>query len=579
MGVNHDEVRRILSALLPALGGFLLVCGGVAAASTVRAPIEAGLVASLTDENRLYLEAIPRRGEGLLRLSRRLCGNTDAAQAVAGANHGVRQLKAGVRYRVPFSLLLPEYQLRVVQALFPEDRGVTDGWRHRGSLAEAAPPPTLWRIAEWFTGDGRNYETIREHNHLADEALSSGQSVVVPTALLRPVFRHLLPPEDSPLEFGTDAQGEYAIYRLQRGEALYSSVVVRFTGRVYAEDVNSLAADIAKRNHIADVTDIPVSYPVKIPLEMLLAELLPAGHPRRQAYDESLEASGQYTNRVRSSSLGDITVVLDAGHGGRDVGASVGSVWESVYVYDIMVRIKRELESRTSARVVATTRDGSQFTVDARDVLPFSRGHRVLTTPDYPITDSVVGVHLRWYLSNSVYRQAVARTSDPEKVVFISVHADSLHPSLRGAMVYIPGARWRGGSYGKQGAVYASRREYKEGPRVSISKQDLARSEGLSRQLAQDVLGAMAREGLAIHDFKPIREKITRGRRSFVPAVLRYNRTPAEILLEVSNLANTQDRRLLQTQDYRQRVAESVVSGILSYYDTAEATTHVSTAG
>jgi N-acetylmuramoyl-L-alanine amidase len=203
----------------------------------------------------------------------------------------------------------------------------------------------------------------------------------------------------------------------------------------------------------------------------------------------------------------------------------------------------------------------------------------VLTTPDYPITDSVVGVHLRWYLSNSVYRQAVARTSDPEKVVFISVHADSLHPSLRGAMVYIPGARWRGGSYGKQGAVYASRREYKEGPRVSISKQDLARSEGLSRQLAQDVLGAMAREGLAIHDFKPIREKITRGRRSFVPAVLRYNRTPAEILLEVSNLANTQDRRLLQTQDYRQRVAESVVSGILSYYDTAEATTHVSTAG
>src|SRR5256885_11217725 len=37
-----------------------------------------------------------------------------------------------------------------------------------------------------------------------------------------------------------------------------------------------------------------------------------------------------------------------------------------------------------------------------------------------------------------------------EKVVFLSIHADSLHPSLRGAMIYIPGERYVQGSYEKR---------------------------------------------------------------------------------------------------------------------------------
>jgi N-acetylmuramoyl-L-alanine amidase len=589
MTANRDEVRRIFSCLMPVLVGIFVLAPAVLAATTVRQPIERGMVAALDSKNRLYLEATPRRGEGAIHLARRLCGDSSYARDVRDANGGVRQLKLGVRYRVPFAILLPKYQRKVVEAMFERDRALADGWSHSGSAARGAPPSTLWRIAEWFTGDGRNYPAIRDFNRLSDEMLTPGQTIVVPAELLTATFREQLPPAvetasstgpgDSPLEYGSDDRGEYAIYRLQRGEALYSSVVVRFTGRVFAADVNALAAQIAERSGIPDVTDIPVAFPVKIPLDMLLAENLPVGHPRREEYDQNRAASGQFSNQVQAKYLEDITIVLDAGHGGKDVGASVGGVWESIYAYDIMVRVKTLLEETTAARVVATTRDGAHFTVQPRDELPFSRAHRVLTTPNYVITDSVVGVHLRWYLANSVYRQAVERTGDPEKVIFISVHADSLHPSLRGAMVYIPGARWRGGSYGKSGNVYASRREYKEGPRVSISKRDLVKSEGLSRELAQDVLGALRGAGVAIHDFKPVRDKITRGRRSYVPAVLRYNRTPAEILLEVCNLANAADRRLLQTQAFRQTVAEAVVQGILSYYGTSEAAARVTTAG
>ncbi len=64
--------------------------------------------------------------------------------------------------------------------------------------------------------------------------------------------------------------GEYAVYRLQRGEALYSAVVVRFTGQLLAVQVNETAMEIAARSGIDDVTDISVGYPVKIPLDLLL---------------------------------------------------------------------------------------------------------------------------------------------------------------------------------------------------------------------------------------------------------------------------------------------------------------------
>jgi N-acetylmuramoyl-L-alanine amidase len=133
-------------------------------------------------------------------------------------------------------------------------------------------------------------------------------------------------------------------------------------------------------------------------------------------------------------------------------------------------------------------------------------------------------------------------------------------------MVYVPGAAYRGGSYGKSGTVYTSRQEFREAPRVSFSSADLRRSEGLSRELGDRLLAAFRAKGLLVHEFKPIREKIIRGRRTYVPAVLRYNSVLSQALLEVCNLANSEDLRLIQTQTFRQSVAEAIVEAVLAYY-------------
>jgi N-acetylmuramoyl-L-alanine amidase len=537
------------------------------AVRTVRTTLEDGVVGALGEDG-IFLESVPKRGEGLAAFTRRLCGDSKLAPQVLEANGGGKELQAGMRYRFPFEILSNEWQLRLIRTLFPDDKGEADGWRHQVRGLGPLQKEGLWQLSLWFTGTGENFRAIREYNEVKDDDVPRGAVVTIPSELLRPAFRAALPVAEKPfhLDYGKDKDGEYAIYRLRPHEALYSSVVVRFTGRVYANDVNSLAAQIAHRNGIADVTDIPIGYRVKIPFDLLQPEFLPEGHPRRVEYEASLRASAQFSNQVKARGLEGITIILDPGHGGLDSGATMAGVWESLYVYDIVLRIKNLLETHTAARVRVTTRDGDEWRIPDVDVLPFSRRHSVLTTPPYPIEDAKIGVNLRWYLANSVFRRAVQEAGDPQKVVFLSIHADSLHPSLRGAMAYIPAANMVGESFGKAGPAYALRKEVQESPRVSFPREKRVESEGLSRELAKQVIASITGLGLPVHPFSPVRDKIIRDRSVWVPAVLRYNCVPAKMLLEICNLNNEQDRKLLQTRSYRQRISEAVAQGLLAYY-------------
>ena len=537
-------------------------------------------VAVMTGNGKIHIEAKPRANEGLLAFAKRLCGNSKHSSALSRANGGVRRLKRGVRYRVPFDLLPKGSQQAAIRALLPKDQATADGWKHRvSSSSRGREAESLWSIAEWFTGAGENHRVLRQANSLTSNVIRPGQVILVPRRILAKPFTGMLPApaprtaairsstEATPFaSYGSDDQGEYASYRLRAGEALYSSVVMRFTGSLHAADVNELVREIKQRNEIGNVRDLPVGYEVKIPLDLLSARYLPPDHPRRVEWEAQRAAGEQIENEVLALDLDGVTVVLDAGHGGRDIGAPVGDLWESNYVYDIMLRTKKLLESRTAATVVPTTREGSTFRVADADVLPQSRGHAVLTNPPYRIDNAAVATNFRWYLANWVYQQRRKAGVERGQVIFISIHADSLHHSLRGAMVYIPGLVGITNNYGKTGAPYTSRREVRAEPRVSFTRNERTTSKGLSRDLAEHVLASFRDSDLAIHHNGPVRDRIVRRRRAYVPAQLRFNRVPAKILLEVCNLGNEQDRRLMKTRAYRQRVAEAIVGGVLSYY-------------
>ena len=206
--------------------------------------------------------------------------------------------------------------------------------------------------------------------------------------------------------------------------------------------------------------------------------------------------------------------------------------------------------------------------VSDRDGLRNRRTQLLLTDPAYALTDPTVGVNLRWYLANSLIRRPGPDgvKVPPERTVFVSLHADSLHPSVRGTMVYVPGERYLRERYGKTGPAYAAYREVKEQPVVSFNRKERVASEGASTALANGIIAALREAGLPVHSFSPVRTHVIRAGREWVPAVLRYNRVPNRVLVELANLGNEEDRTLMKTRAFRDALAESLASAVVGFF-------------
>lgn len=583
-------------------------------AAIATASITPEIRATLTRDYNIEVIVKPHAGDAWTRLARRLTGDAANWEEIAAHNQLDENLKTHLSVRVPFALLRPALQRQIFTTLFPKDQSIDGGWRHVVVGARGIEGESLWNIAEWLTGDGANYTLIRKANPSQGLSTRKGDVILVPKRLLTAAFGGSSEEENAPktaaevrkpaddatqraaadenvpeaaalassanltpaLLYERTAAEPHAVYRLQKGEALYSSVAIRFTGRVYAKDVYDVLDRIVKFNEIDDVSRLPVGYPVKIPMDLLLPEYRPQDDPARVAREAGKRESAMVARRTRAAGLSGVHVILDAGHGGRDVGTEHDDVWESTYVYDVACRLRRLLEKQSAAKVSMTTRSKEHgFTVVEKNVLSGASDHYVQTTPRYLLDDAIVGVNLRWYLANSIYRKARKSGIPDEQVVFLSIHADSLHPSLRGAMAYIPGAPYVTGSYRKKGDIYLARAEVREQPSVSHSREDALVAEGLSRNLAATIIDSFRRKNLAVHPYEPVRDNVIRRGREWVPAVIRHNLVPTRLLLEVCNLGNTRDRELIQTKKYRQQLAEAIYQGLVDYYATQDTTPSV----
>ena len=137
-------------------------------------------------------------------------------------------------------------------------------------------------------------------------------------------------------------------------------------------------------------------------------------------------------------------------------------------------------------------------------------------------------------------------------------------------MAYIPGERYIHGTFSRTGAIYLARSEVRDDPVVSQSHEDALRASGASTELAESIIGSIEDADLKVHPFNPIRDNVVRDGSEWVPAVIRYNRIPARLLLEICNLGNSEDRRLIQTRTYRQSLAQAIYRGLVDYYDGRE---------
>ena len=159
-------------------------------------------------------------------------------------------------------------------------------------------------------------------------------------------------------------------------------------------------------------------------------------------------------------------------------------------------------------------------------------------------------MNLRWYLANSVLRRTSGKNGGqrgPDRVPLaarrLAPPGGARHDGLRPGRE-VPERRrtaspasptTRGGRCGRR-------------RRVSFSRKEKIEAEGISRDLAEHIVASFRAADLPLHAFEPIRRNVIRGGGEWVPAILRYNRIPARVLVEVCNLNNPEDRRLLQTR-------------------------------
>ncbi|MFO7975484.1 MAG: N-acetylmuramoyl-L-alanine amidase [Candidatus Hydrogenedentota bacterium] len=582
----------------------LAACCAMAAADVIRVPLEEGVFGSARNGRLLLLEYNRSMGPELKTFASKYLADPDGWRMYKSVSGAVA---------VPFDELNPATQRTVLLAVFKYDVVTERGWTHYVLHEGGTGQETLWTLCTWLTGKGGSYKEVMAVNHLDSDKLRRGQSLFFPEHLLRDVMKKptgerptppeslaappLVPatePDDEPLhaltmspapgsrdlEYGKDDDGSFAVYRLKQGEALYTDVVARFTDvdvmQAAAATILASCRKVMKRSGIPDEHAIPVGTEIKIPLEMLSPQYMPEGSAAREEYQAMMREAQRLRGTVRSKDLAGVAVILDPGHGGRDHGAWTTnarfSLYEDELNYDIACRIKEILESSTQARVYMTVMDLSQgFRPTNQRRFSHDKDEILLTTPRHRNLDGdKVSLNLRWYLANSIYRHEVAQGIDPKKVVFASIHCDNLHPSLRGAMIYVPGAAGRRDKEAPalRLASYNKYKEVGEQNYASSTAAERRRDEALSRNFAMVLMDELGKKRIKRHDRSaPIRAQIRRNSITFVPAVLRNTMVPTKILIETANMANAVDCTRLENPEWRQWVAEAFVNALKAHFD------------
>jgi len=197
--------------------------------------------------------------------------------------------------------------------------------------------------------------------------------------------------------------------------------------------------------------------------------------------------------------LGGVKIVVDAGHGGIDGGASSGEVIEKDVTLAIAQKVEKQLK-RLGAEVVMTR------STDGDVIEEHASGEEFSTLRERKKED----IFLR---SNLVQK------NEPD--IFITIHANA-----------IPEEQWRGAQ-------------------VFYHKDGHPNSELLAKSIQSTIKESLQnteREALAI-------KQVYLLKKAEVPAVL----------IETGFLSNNDERELLSSQAYQDKMANAIVSGIESY--------------
>ena len=233
----------------------------------------------------------------------------------------------------------------------------------------------------------------------------------------------------------------------------------------------------------------------------------------------SANSSGKYSV-ARQLGLGVSRIVIDAGHGGHDPGASAFGISEAELVLDVTLRLEKLLQEQPGIEVVLTRRTNEYVSLDERTEI------------------------------------ANRESAD----LFLSVHANaSANGAARGVETYFLNF-----ALNPQAEAVAARENAASGKTMSslpsiIKAITLNSKLNESRDFAASVQRSLVRGMRAGNaNLKDLGVKQA-------PFMVLIGASMPSVLAEISFVTNAQEARLLKLPNYRQRIAESLLAGILRY--------------
>lgn len=572
----------------------------------IRVGFQSGVSVVCRPSYQIFLECSAISGKPLNQVLYSVLADTTEAQKYVGLRSAA----------IPLSRVKITLYPQIFWLLFEQDPKDAGGWLHivPEGYSFDGNALNLWSIV--LTGTSERATDVLKHlkNRGKKLPLSTGEKIFFPTNYLVPelkekmsklqampskVSKVILEPMNtmenefaeqggsvingmalsSGLQYGKDTEGEYTVYTLKRGETLYG-IVVRFTDYFENRDILEACEIIKRRNKIVNERAIEPGTTIKIPIDMLSDTYLPEGKEERRVADEVKRETELMARRkearVSVGGLKGVVVVIDPGHGGKDHGAPryAEKIFEDEVNYDIACRLKEYLEQKTQAKAYMTVKDESQgFKPTSQRIFQHDTDEWVLVTPPHNPQDFATSANLRWLLANSIMRKEEKAGISREKMIFISIHCDVLYKSsMRGLMVYIPGANYRNGieklPQKSREVNYTLYNEWKEYHPKVLSKSQLIKEEVRSKTFAQILITTAKKNNIAVHgNGSAVRNVIRKSNRSvYVPSVLRNVEIPTKVLIESANLNNPDDLRNVADPRWRQKMAETIAEALANYF-------------
>ena len=549
---------------------------------------------------RLVVKLKPLVGEGGYSLARRVLLSNFRNLKTIRKYSKTRRLYRNRFITFPLKVINGSIRSSALKAVFFKDKSGIGYWKHRVTFAWE----TTSMIAGLFTKEGIKAGHLVRYNKMRNKGniLKKGDVIKIPWKWISPELSLRQVSLKPPLKLKQDKSGKlFAHYQMKHGETLYSSVVIRFTGRLLNDEVNQVANKLLKLNNISDAKLIQTRQKIRIPLDWLSEEYLGsqtndvssrktsvkktnkkktkkiksskavASKKKLKRGKSTQKAVAQKTKSKRKNNVHKIHVILDSGHGGRDPGASAGSrknkdiIYEDEVVYDISKRMSK-LFKRQGIIVHPTLADPNQ----KQPIRYLSRSHdrdeHLLVTPRYLTRNARIGVNMRVYLVNHIFKNLRKKKVPSENILFISLHGDALHSSLSGAMVYFPDSRLRRGRFNLSSKIYRKRKEYST--KLTFKPRDNKYSEKLSKSFGKVIIDEFRELKLRTHRVSSaVRGYLYRKGKKTLPAVLRYSMVPTSVLVEIANLNNRLDRRDLLKSKTRQQIAKAITNSVTTHFD------------